>query len=105
MYRSGDTHLVTNYRPIVLLTNFSEIFEKIIYTMPIFADYLCRVHITSYMGLFRPLISLVFIGKKSTSMAVLEMLDKLHQATALKHFAIGIFIDLAKAFDTIHHNS
>jgi len=37
-------------------------------------------------------------------MAVLEMLDKLHSAIASKHFAIGIFIDLAKAFDSVDHN-
>jgi len=37
-------------------------------------------------------------------MAVLEMLDKLHSAIATKHFAIGIFIDLAKVFDNVYRN-
>ena len=36
-------------------------------------------------------------------MAVLDMLDKLNKAT-VNNFAMGIFIDLAKEFDTVNHN-
>ena len=32
VYKKGDKHLVTNYRPISLLTSFSKIFEKLIFT-------------------------------------------------------------------------
>jgi Notch-like protein len=30
VYKKGDKHLLTNYRPISLLTSFSKIFEKVI---------------------------------------------------------------------------
>jgi len=36
-------------------------------------------------------------------MAVLEMVDKLTNALDTKSCAMGIFIDLAKAFDTVDH--
>jgi hypothetical protein len=36
-------------------------------------------------------------------MAVIEMVDKVTQALDSKNYAIGIFIDLCKAFDTLNH--
>jgi len=44
-----------------------------------------------------------FQNQKSTSMAVLAMVDKLTNALETKSCAMGIFIDLAKAFDTVDH--
>ena len=42
-----------------------------------------------------------FREKLSTSMALLELVDKLSEATDNKLISIGVFIDLAKAFDTV----
>ena len=44
-----------------------------------------------------------FREKLSTSMALLELVDKLSEATDNKLISIGVFIDLAKAFDTVNH--
>ena len=37
-------------------------------------------------------------------MAILEMYDKISVAIDAKRYALGIFIDLSKAFDTLNHN-
>ena len=44
-----------------------------------------------------------FREKLSTSMALLELVDKLSEAADKKLVSIGVFIDLAKAFDTVDH--
>ena len=36
-------------------------------------------------------------------MALIEIYDKINAAIDNREFAIGIFIDLSKAFDTINH--
>ena len=36
-------------------------------------------------------------------MALLELVEKLSEATDNKMISIGVFIDLAKAFDTVSH--
>lgn len=37
-------------------------------------------------------------------MAILEMYDRISLAIDNREYAIGIFIDLSKAFDTINHS-
>src|SRR5688572_23000212 len=45
-----------------------------------------------------------FQSGRSTSMALLDMHDKISQAFDNNEFSIGIFFDLAKAFDTVDHS-
>lgn len=40
----------------------------------------------------------------STSMALLDFVEKIHEALDKKEYTIGVFLDLAKAFDTVNHN-
>ena len=44
-----------------------------------------------------------FRSKLSTSMALLELLDQLSYSIDNKNITVGVFIDLAKAFDTVDH--
>jgi len=44
-----------------------------------------------------------FLKKSLTFMPVHDMVDKITNAIDSKHFAIGVFINLAKAFDTIDY--
>jgi len=44
-----------------------------------------------------------FQTQKSTSMAILDMIDKVTNAMDSKSCSIGLFIDLAMAFDTVDH--
>ena len=44
-----------------------------------------------------------FREKHSTYMAILDLVDTISQEIDSKNYFMGIFIDLSKAFDTIHH--
>jgi hypothetical protein len=39
----------------------------------------------------------------STAMAVLDMVERVRDAWRKKNVALGVFIDLKKAFNTVHH--
>jgi len=45
-----------------------------------------------------------FRSNHSTYMAVIDMYDKITQALDENKYAVGIFIDLSKAFDTVNHS-
>ena len=84
----------TNYRPISLLPKFSKILEKLFLTR--INGFLCANNIlsSSQYG---------FRTKLSTSLAVVELIEEITNATDNKKHAIGVFIDLKKAFDTVDH--
>ena len=44
-----------------------------------------------------------FTSGRSTVTALLHFTEELHKIFDQKHFAIGLFIDLSKAFETINH--
>lgn len=92
VFKSGDKNCVNNYRPISVLTGLSKILEKIINSRLI--KYLedKRLLSDSQFG-FRP--------KKSTSHAVHKLTNYISTNLDNGMHTIGIFLDLAKAFDTI----
>ncbi|MFZ2539889.1 MAG: reverse transcriptase family protein, partial [Oscillospiraceae bacterium] len=94
IFKNGDAKLVSNYRPISVLPAFSKIFEKIIQKQ--LEKYLADSDILdkNQFG---------FRSKLSTSMALLELLDKLCASIDKQETSVGVFIDLAKAFDTVNH--
>ena len=95
LYKSGDRTLFNNYRPISLLPLFSKVLERLMYDR--LYDFLVKYSI---------LYSFQFGFRKahSTYMALTCMLDKLHNALEKGEYAIGIFIDYRKAFDTVDHS-
>ncbi|MFZ2538340.1 MAG: reverse transcriptase family protein [Oscillospiraceae bacterium] len=95
IYKAGDALTVSNYRPISILPTFSKITEKIIYSR-------LNRYLTDHNILHQNQFG--FRSKLSTSMALLELIDKLTKAVDEKQITIGIFVDLAKAFDTVDHD-
>jgi len=95
IYKSGQKDECSNYRPISILPSFSKILEKLVANR--LEQYLSKFKILtpSQFG-FRP--------NYSTSMALTSLYDKISKAIDDNKFAIGVFIDLQKAFDTIDHN-
>ena len=94
VFKSGDKRDFTNYRPISVLPVFSKLLERIIYKRTVeFFD----KHSLLYHGQFG------FRTGYSTSMALASISNKIVDAFESNEFALGVFIDLSKAFDTINH--
>ena len=82
-------------RPISVLPCFSKMFEKIIANRLL--SFLLKYNIL-YDHQF------VFIPGKSTTHAILSLVDYLINSFEENKLTCGIFLDISKAFDTIGHN-
>ena len=49
-------------------------------------------------------VSMALEKNLSTTLALLDLVDKLTTSIENNEITIGIFVDLAKAFDTVNHN-
>lgn len=94
IFKTGKKTDIKNYRPISILPAISKIFEKLI-----------EQRITSFIERFNIVASSQFGFRKkhSTQMAILSLYEKVTEALDNNEFAIGIFVDLSKAFDTLNH--
>ena len=86
--------LFSNYRPISVLPCFSKFLERIIYN-----------RIINYLNDFNVLCDNQYDFKKnrSPSLALIDLCDKISSAFDRREHAIGVFLDLSKAFDTVNH--
>ena len=95
IFKKGDKAELTNYRPIFLLTSFSKIFEKLIYTR-------LNKHI-----IFNKILANEQYGFRrntSTETAIYQLTNKILKALDNKEWVGGIFCDLSKAFDCVDHD-
>ena len=91
----GDSVLsVGNYRPISLLPIFSKIFERLIYNRLI--EFITANNILTEL-------QFGFQRNKSTEQAVASIISALNQDKILGNSSYCIFLDFAKAFDTVNH--
>ena len=95
IFKSGDPNNADNYRPISLLCTFSKIFEKIM-----------AKRLSTYIEENNILNKFQFGFRKnhSTSHPMVHFLNKISAALNEKEYAIAIFCDLQKAFDTCKHS-
>jgi len=86
---------ITNFKPISLLTSFSEILEEVIYTK--LYQYINQNNIlaTEQYG---------FKIDSSTEKASFKLINEILLALNNKLTVGGIFCDLEKAFDSINHD-
>jgi len=94
IHKSGNNNVISNFRPISILPYFSKFFERIMYDR--LSSYI------SHTNLLYPLQH-GFQPGHSTAMSLLDIQDKISKAMDNNEFSIGIFLDLAKAFDTVDH--
>ena len=95
LYKSGSQTLVSNYRPITLLSVFHKIMETLMYKRLI--EFLDKhnILIENQFG---------FHSGRSTTHATMLITDKIQRAIEAKLYSCGIFLDLSKAFDTVDHS-
>ena len=94
IFKSGDSSKITNYRPISVLSFFSKVFEKVMYNH--ISDLIESVNVLyKYQFGFRQ--------RHSTQQAIITLVNKTRHLWIRVIFVIGVFLDLQKAFDTVHH--
>ena len=95
LFKADDRSLFINYRPVSVLPSFSKFLERIIYNR--LNDYLTNLNVLcdEQYG---------FRKNHSPTLALIDLYDKISSALDRGDIAVGIFLDLSKAFDTVNHN-
>ena len=96
VFKDGDKHEYTNYRPISLLSSFSKLLEKIVSRQIVRFLNANNILYKHQYG---------FREKHNTSHPVLHFTNKIFNALNQNPSSstLAVFIDLKKAFDTVNH--
>ena len=92
--KSGDPEDITNYRPISLLSVFSKIFELCVKEK--FVNYLEHIKFLSPS-------QFGFTKGRSTDTALFTHINDITRNVENNRATVGVYLDLAKAFDTVSH--
>ena len=94
VFKAEDPTQFSNYRPVSVLPVLSQVFERVLYK-----------RLTKFLDKHKVIIpgQFGFRTGHSTTMAISDMVEKVRAAWASKEVALGVFIDLKKAFDTVDH--
>lgn len=94
IHKGGDKKLVSNYRPISLISNFAKILEKLLYTR--LSQFLENNEILNVM-------QFGFRAGINTDYALSYVNDFACTCMDQRKPALTVLLDLAKAFDTVNH--
>jgi len=94
VHKKGDKTNLTNYRPISLLTSFSKVLEKALYS-----------RLTEYLYNNKLLVENQYGFRKglSTDDAIFKLIKEILDTLNNKMKTGSVFCDLLKAFDTVNH--
>ena len=95
VFKSGSKECMSNYRPISVLTVFSKIIEKCVFS-----------RISNFLSSNNLLNSTQYGFREglSTSLAITKLTQDITNSIETKKTTVGVFLDMSKAFDTIDHN-
>ena len=95
VFKTEDPTQFSNYRPVSVLPVLSQIFERVI-----------KVRLVEFLERHAVIIpgQYGFRSGHSTDMAILDMVEKVRGAWGDRKVALGVFVDLKKAFDTVDHD-
>lgn len=94
IFKSGDSAIPDNYRPVSTLSVLNKILEKMLINRLV--NFLDRYNILYSM-------QYGFRNGSSTTVAITELVDKILEDTDSKKYVGALFLDLKKAFDTLNH--
>ena len=95
IHKAGSKHDINNFRPISVMNNFGKIFEK------------CLKHRLIKFFNENNILSknqFGFVGGHSTCDAMCELVGQITTHLNAGEKSIAVFLDLAKAFDTVPHD-
>ena len=94
LHKKKSIFLPENYRPISLLSCIDKIFERLLHKR--FMNFIDKhkIIILNQYG---------FLKKHSTVFALIDVVDYIRETIENGEYALGIYIDLKKAFDTVDH--
>ena len=95
LFKTGDLSQFTNYRPVSVLPAFSKCLEGTVYN-----------RLINFLNKFNTLSNNQYGFRKnhSTAYALIQLYDKLSDATDQGKVTLGLFIDLSKALDTVNRD-
>ena len=95
LYKKNSRYIPDNYRPISLLNCLGKIFEKLIYNQMIsFIEKHKIIYIYQYG----------FRRKHSTTLALIDVIDKIRYFLDKNEYVLEVFLDITKAFDSVNHD-
>jgi hypothetical protein len=94
IFKSGDKTSCDNYRPISLFKSLSKILEKIV-----------QISLVNHLEINKLLYKhqYGFLRARSTEQNLIQVVNMVSQALNDGDLAIGVFLDLRKAFDVCNH--
>ena len=94
IYKSGNKKLTTNYRPIALTTSITKLVEKCI-----------KLRLNSFIEKYKIISTNQFGFRENlgTEKALCKLTEYVNKCFNEGKKALGVFLDLSKAFDTVSH--
>ena len=95
IFKQGPRSSCGNYRPISVLSALSKVFERCILNQLIFYCLTENILVSNQYG---------FRSGYNTTDCLVDLIDEITKALDDEKYAVSIFLDLSKAFDTVNHS-